>query len=111
MEPVGNGNEFCGTLYLGEVIERICRLLRVRPVAMSEVRLVGGEACILLLPRHFEDNFQLDRGAERKARDAIHQTARALLFSEDALKRHSISGLIPDLLPRVAIRDITVRKR
>ena len=34
-------------------------------------------------PSHFENELQLDRGAERKARDAIHQAAGALLFSED----------------------------
>ena len=35
------------------------------------------------LCRHLENDFQLDRSAERKACDAIHQAARALVFSED----------------------------
>src|SRR6202521_6115701 len=39
------------------------------------------------LPRHLENDFQLDRGAERKACDAIHQAARALVFSEDGLQQ------------------------
>src|SRR6266513_2782994 len=39
------------------------------------------------LPRHLENDFQLDRGAERKACDAIHQAARALVFSEDVLQQ------------------------
>jgi hypothetical protein len=34
-----------------------------------------------------EDDFQLDRGPERKARDAIHQSARALVSSEDVLQQ------------------------
>jgi hypothetical protein len=39
------------------------------------------------LCRHFEKDFQLDRGAERKACDAIHQAAGVLLFSEDVLQQ------------------------
>src|SRR5438105_9666232 len=39
------------------------------------------------LPRHLENDFQLDRGAERKAGDAIYQAARALVFSEDVLQQ------------------------
>src|SRR6266513_1519566 len=47
------------------------------------------------LPRHLENDFQLDRGAERKACDAIHQAARALVFSEDVLQqlRSGVSDL------------------
>ena len=37
--------------------------------------------------RHFENHFQLDRGAERKAGDAVHQAARVLVFSEDVLQQ------------------------
>src|SRR5947209_19720685 len=40
-----------------------------------------------LLPRHLENDFQLYRGAERKACNAIHQAARALVFSEDVLQQ------------------------
>src|SRR5436853_3653279 len=36
---------------------------------------------------HFENDFQLDRSAKRKACDAIHQAARALVFSEDVLQQ------------------------
>ncbi len=32
-----------------------------------------------LLPRHLENDFQLDRGAERQACDPIHQAARVLV--------------------------------
>src|SRR5437763_4453789 len=39
------------------------------------------------LPRHLENDFQLDRGAERKACDAIHQAARVLVFSENVLQQ------------------------
>src|SRR2546421_2637136 len=46
-----------------------------------------GLATDLLLPRHLENDFQLDRGAERKACDAIHQAARALVFSKDVLQQ------------------------
>src|SRR5436305_11822119 len=53
------------------------------------------------LPRHLENDFQLDRGAERKACDAIHQAARALVFSEDVLQQLrsgvSDSRLIADI--------------
>src|SRR6266446_4999230 len=35
------------------------------------------------LCRHLENDFQLDRSAERKACDAIYQATRALVFSED----------------------------
>jgi len=34
-----------------------------------------------------EDQFQLDRGAERKACDAIHHAGRILAFSEDVLEQ------------------------
>src|SRR6266849_1605813 len=40
-----------------------------------------------LLPRHLENDLQLDWSAERKACDAIHQAARALVFSEDVLQQ------------------------
>src|SRR5437660_229771 len=40
-----------------------------------------------ILPRHLENDFQLDRCAERKACNAIHQAARALVFSEDVLQQ------------------------
>src|SRR5262249_36274956 len=43
----------------------------------------------LSYPRHLENDFQLDRGAERKACDAIHQAARTLVFSEDVLQQYS----------------------
>src|SRR2546421_9351580 len=36
---------------------------------------------------HLENDFQLDRGAERKTRDAVDQTARAFVFSEDLLQQ------------------------
>jgi hypothetical protein len=36
---------------------------------------------------HLENDFQLDRGTERKACDAIHQAARVLLFSKDVLQQ------------------------
>ena len=39
------------------------------------------------LTNHLENHFQLDRGAERKACDAIHQATRALVFSEDVLQQ------------------------
>ena len=34
--------------------------------------------------RHFKNDFQLDRGSQWKTCRAIHQTARVLLFAEDA---------------------------
>src|ERR1700682_4367330 len=34
-----------------------------------------------------KNQFKLDRGAERKACDAIHQAARALVFPEDVLQQ------------------------
>ncbi len=40
-----------------------------------------------LLLRHLENDFQLDRGSERKARDTIHQAARVLVFPEDVLQQ------------------------
>ena len=36
---------------------------------------------------HLENNFQLDRRAERKARDTINQAAWILVFSEDVLQQ------------------------
>jgi hypothetical protein len=39
------------------------------------------------LVSNLENNFQLDGGAERQACDAIHQAARALLFSKDLLQQ------------------------
>src|ERR1700726_3213582 len=39
------------------------------------------------LPRHLENDFQLDRGAERKACNAVYQAARALVLSEDVLQQ------------------------
>jgi hypothetical protein len=38
-------------------------------------------------PRHLENDFQLDHGAERKACDATYQAARILLFCEDLLQQ------------------------
>jgi len=35
------------------------------------------------LPRYLKDHFQLDRGAERKACDSIHQATRTPVLSED----------------------------
>src|SRR5438132_11187257 len=53
------------------------------------------------LPCYLENDFQLDRGAERKACDAIHQAARALVSSENVLQQLrsgvSDSRLIADL--------------
>src|SRR5437660_12383292 len=40
-----------------------------------------------ILPRHLENDFQLDRCAERKACNAIHQAARVLVFSENVLQQ------------------------
>src|ERR1700732_2675864 len=45
--------------------------------------VLRGASDQLPLCRHLEDEFQLDRSAERKACDAIHEAARALVFSED----------------------------
>ncbi len=39
------------------------------------------------LPRHLEDDFQLDWRAERKACDTVDQAAGALVFSENVLKQ------------------------
>ena len=39
------------------------------------------------LPGNLENDFKLDRGAERKACDAIYQAARALVLSEDVLQQ------------------------
>src|SRR6202521_3403543 len=56
------------------------------------------------LPRYLENDFQLNRGAERKAGDAIYQAARALVFSEDVLQqlRSGVGDfrLIPDISRR-----------
>src|ERR1700675_954205 len=57
--------------------------------------------CEPLLARNLENDFQLNRSAERKAGDAIHQAARALVFSEDVLQQLrsgvSDSRLIADI--------------
>src|SRR5262249_34025429 len=47
------------------------------------------------LRRNLENYFEFDRGSERKARNAIHQTARALVFSEDILQQ--LRGGVSDL--------------
>src|SRR6266567_1581695 len=39
------------------------------------------------LSPYLENDLQLDRGAERKACDPVHQAARALVFSEDVLQQ------------------------
>src|SRR5882762_6408689 len=39
------------------------------------------------LPHHLENDFQLNRRAERKACDAIHYAGRILVFSEDLLQQ------------------------
>src|SRR3954465_2503029 len=39
------------------------------------------------LAGHLEDHFQLDRGAERQASDAVHQAARVLVFAENILQQ------------------------
>src|SRR6516165_12318379 len=50
-------------------------------------RIVTSSVPDPLLRRHFEKDFQLDRGAERKACDAIHQAARTLVLSEHVLQQ------------------------
>src|SRR2546421_5851224 len=56
---------------------------------------LGVSQHVPFLPRHLENEFQLDRGAEWKACDAIHQAARALVFSENVLQqlRSGVSDL------------------
>src|SRR5947209_11624602 len=57
-----------------------------RSLLVSDWPLAGGYSWgqrSAPLCRHLENDFQLDRSAERKACDAIHQAARALVFSED----------------------------
>src|SRR5215831_9555069 len=71
------------------------------PRASSRHEKVASPRFRLVLPRHLENDFQLDRGAERKACDAIRQAARVLVFSEDVLQqlRSSVSDfrLIADI--------------
>src|ERR1700681_1339420 len=43
--------------------------------------------CSASLTPNLKNNFQLDRRAERKACDAIHQAARALVLPEDVLQQ------------------------
>jgi hypothetical protein len=57
----------------------------LHPVAI--VRGSRRESFWAYLTRHFENDFQLDRRAERKAGDAIHQSARILVFSEHVLQQ------------------------
>jgi hypothetical protein len=53
------------------------------------------------LRRHLENKFQFDRCAEGQAGNAIHQAARVLVFSEDALQqlRSAVSdfGLVAEI--------------
>src|SRR5205807_3801689 len=59
-----------------------------RAIEMMRASQKPARSCVRpALPCYLENDFQLDRGAERKARDAIHQAARALVFSEDVLQQ------------------------
>lgn len=52
------------------------------PLANTLLRL-----CIeQFVARHFENDFQFNRGPERKACNAVHKTARVLFFFEDVLR-------------------------
>src|SRR6476646_611917 len=62
------------------------RLLKC-PRPRWALRCVGPCITEPLLPRQLENDFQLNRGAERKTCDAIYQTARALVFSADVLQQ------------------------
>ncbi len=55
--------------------------------------------------RDLENDLQFDRGAERKARDAIHHASRVLLFAEDLLQE--LRSAIGDFR---LIADITGRR-
>ena len=55
-----------------------------RGVAVPQQRRHNGQPS---LARNLENHFELDRGAQRKACDAIHQAARVLVFSEDVLQQ------------------------
>jgi hypothetical protein len=39
------------------------------------------------LPSHLKNDFQLDRSAERKAGDAVHQAPGVFILSEDVLQQ------------------------
>src|SRR5438445_2646153 len=59
-----------------------------RAIEMMRASQKPARSCVRpALPCYLENDFQLDRGAERKACDAIHQAARALVFSEDVLQQ------------------------
>src|SRR5207302_7868448 len=68
---------------------RICLVFATSPMFISKIGITDCPLRVMvdLLPRHLENDFQLDRGAEWKACDAIHQAARALVFSEDVLQQ------------------------
>src|SRR2546421_8711885 len=78
----------------------LCKRWRAHLPASCDTKL-GVPWNVPFLPRHLENDFQLDRGAERKAGDAIHQAARVLVFAEDGLQqlRSGVSdfGLIADV--------------
>jgi hypothetical protein len=57
---------------------------RSRPAFCSAPRAVASIAGPF---GHLKNDFQLNRGAERKACDAIHQTTWVLVFSEDILQQ------------------------
>src|SRR5712692_6335193 len=78
---------------------RATRQHRVRTGELK--RHIVSSAFDPLLPRHLENDLQLDWSAERKTCDAIHQAAGALVFSKDVLQqlRSGVSdfGLIADI--------------
>jgi hypothetical protein len=55
-----------------------------RPAVTSAAQIVRAQ---YLLRRHFENEFQLDRRAERQAGNSVHQAAGVLVFSEDVLQQ------------------------
>src|ERR1700694_335828 len=87
------GPETCATficlIFIGTTVALLAAInppMNFQPLLKSFT--ATGEAtehCSATLPCHFENDFQFDRRAERKACDAIHQTARVLVFSEDVL--------------------------
>src|SRR5438093_13524879 len=64
--------------------------MNFRPLLKKYLRSLARRQEILLAApscRHLKDCFQLNRGAKRKACNAIHQAARVLVFSEDVLQQ------------------------
>src|SRR5260370_3511839 len=84
------GLEICATFIVPTaIVVAMNPPLNLSGIVEKQLLLFLPERSTLLARRlpHLENDFTFDRGAERKACDAVHQAARVLFFAENLLQQ------------------------